>query len=162
MIADFISDALDSARVGLRYGNSSVVSTETGNLVIKNLLLIETVGNSEIYTNGITILRESGINLIVLLQTTGNITIIHKYEDDDRFIQVRVTENLSFGGHDTDVPSPVSVCGLCGNIDGTLLHSDLLTVANITNQEHIALFTESYSVEASEQFLRGQRRECSK
>ena len=155
VVVDFVSDTLDGARVGLQYDDSSVVSTETGDLVIRNLTLIEVKENTEFYTNGIIIYRESGINRIVV-QATGNITIIHNYAGDNRSIQVRY---LSFGRTDTDVPTPVSVCGLCGNIDGTLLYSDLLTVAD---QEQLALFIDSYTVEASEQFLRGQRRKCSK
>ena len=157
--ADFPSATLGSARVGLRYRESSVVSTETGELILNNLSLLTTIGGEEIYSNGFVVSRGSGVNRITM-QLEGNITVVHMYGGDDRSIQVVVTEGLSFGG--TDVPSLVSVCGLCGNMDGTLLQADLMTVADINNVEQIGAFIESYVVVATEQFLRGQRRECSK
>lgn len=158
--ADFLSTTLDGARVGLRYRENSVVSTETGQLMINNISLIATTsGGEEVYSNGFVVSRESGVNRITM-QLVGNITVIHTYGGSDRSIRVVITEGLSFGG--TDVPSPVSVCGLCGSMDGTLLQADLLTVTDINNREQIDALIEGYVVVAAEQFLRGQRRECSK
>ena len=156
---DFISNHLSSARVGIRYGDSSVISTETGDVVFNNLSFIRRDGNAQIYSNGFTVYREDGTNRI-LLQLTGTITVLHKYAGDSRSVQVAVSDNLSFG--ETDVPSVRTVCGLCGNIDGNLLQADLLTITDITNQEQIAEFIRGYAVEASKQFLRDQRRECGK
>ena len=157
--ADFTSSSLDSARVGLRYRDSSVVSTETGEVVLNNLSLTDASGGSEIYDNGFVVSRGSAVNHITL-QLEGNITVVHMYGGSGRSIQVVVTEGLSFGG--TDVPSPIFLCGLCGTIDGTLLQANLLTVAEIDNREEIEAFIQSFAVVAAEQFLRGQRRECSK
>ena len=157
--ADFSSTTLSSARVGLRYRDSSVVSSETGQVILNDLTLVATRGNIEVYNNGFVVVRENGVNRITL-QLEGNITVIHTYGGNERSIRVLVTEGLSFGG--TDVPTPVSVCGLCGDTDGTLLQTDLLTTADITNREQIQTFIDSYAVVAAEQFLRGQTRECSK
>ena len=157
--ADFPSTSLGSARVGLRYRDGSIVSTETGEVIVYNISLIETSGGQEIYSNGFVVSRGNEVNRITMT-LEGNITVIHMYGGSDRSIQVVVTDGLSFGG--TDVPSLVSVCGLCGGTDGTLLGADLMAVVDITSGEEIGAFIQSYVVVASEQFLRGQRRECSK
>ena len=156
--ADFTSTSIASARVGLRYRQSSIVSTETGQILLSNLSLLAITGQEELYNNGLVVSRESGLNHITL-QLVGNISVIHTYRGSHRSIQVLLTEDVSFGG--TDVPIPLSVCGLCGSENGALLGADLLTTADINNMGQIESFIEGYTVVASEQFLRGQRRECS-
>ena len=153
---DYLSNDFSSGRVGLRYEDSSVISTETGDVVFNNLRFIQDDGDAQIFTNGFIFYRESGQNRIVL-RMTGNITVIHKYRGQDRSMTVVVTDNFSH--IDTALKA---ICGLCGNTNGTLLQLDHLTVADIEDQAQVDDFIDSYAVETTQQYLRAQRVECSK
>ena len=155
---DFLSNDISSGRVGLRYGDSSVISSEMGDVVFNNLNFIQDDGDAQIFTNGFIFYRESGKNRIVF-RMTGNITVIHKYRGQDRSMAVTVTDKFALVG--TDVSS-TDICGLCGNSNGTLLQLDLLTETDIDDQTQVNGFIDSYAVETTEQYLRGQRIECSK
>lgn len=143
---DFLSNNIGSARVGVQYGDSSIISTATGNVVFKNLIFIRQDGNAQIYSNGFVLYRENGMNRIVI----GPTAVTHRFSGVDRSIQLAVSNSAA----------SMATCGLCGTIDGTLLKDDLQRVTDIRDQIQMADFIEGKVVEPSKQYLRGQRREC--
>lgn len=145
---DFTSPDLSSGRVGMRYGERSIVSTETGEVIVRNVDSVRTEGDAEIYDDRLYVYRENDSNRIEF-HMTGIISILHVYDGSGIFIRVTVTDNF-----------PITTCGLCGNRNGTLLHANLLTVASIDKVDEVTDFVNSYVVEPSQQYLRGQRREC--
>ena len=155
---DFLTKDLSSGRVGLRYGDSSIISTETGEVIVENLNFLRVDGGADVYENGFFVYRETGLNRIEF-HRTGIIAFLHTYRGPNRLIQVTITDDVSFSATDD---ASTRACGLCGNSDGTLLQADLVTVTNIKDQLQVMQFVEGYTVEASEQYLRGQRRECGK
>ena len=144
--ADFVSSNIGSARVGIQYGDGSIISTETGSVEFKNLNFIRQDGDAQIYSNGFVLYRENEMNRIVV----GPTAVTHRFRGADRSIQLAVSNSAA----------SMDTCGLCGTIDGTLLKNDLQTVTDIWDQTQVGDFVESYVVEPSKQSLRGQRREC--
>lgn len=147
--ADFLSSNIGSGRVGIQYGNGSIISTETGIVLFNNLNFIRQDGDAQIYSNGFVLYRENGINRIVI----GTIAVTHRFRGADRSIQLAVSNSAAYS-------ASTATCGLCGTIDGTLLKNDLKTAIDIQDQTQVADFVEGYVVEPSKQYLRGQRREC--
>lgn len=145
---DFTANDLSSGRIGMRYGERSIVSTETGEIIVRNVDSVRTEGDAEVYDDKLYVYRENDSNRIEF-HMTGIISILHVYDGSNNYFQVTVTDNF-----------PITTCGLCGNRNGTLLHANLLTVAKIENAAEVAEFANSYLVEPSQQYLRGQRREC--
>ena len=138
-----------SATIGLRYGELTIISTETGEVVVHNSRsFLQLSDNIEVYNNHILVFKQNESNRIEFRSNEGRIEVFHAYSVND--ISVAVTGKFS-----------MAICGLCGR-NGSLIHADLETVANINIPSEVTEFSNSYLVEPSKQYLRGQQKECGK
>ena len=138
-----------SVSVGLRSGELTVISTETGKVVVHNSRnFFQLSGNVEVYNNHILVYRQNESNRIEFRSNNGRIEVFHGYSVND--FSVAVTSRFS-----------MATCGLCGG-NGSLIHADLETVANINIPSEVTEFSNSYLVDPSKQYLRGQQKGCGK
>lgn len=141
--ADFESDDLATGRIGLRYDSSYFIYAE-GSVVVYNAPLADDSGDTKSYDVG---------GSFVTVTTNGDVVIVAEA------IGISIHASSSEFTVNATVTS-ADHCGLCGSVDGQLLHSDGLTVANITDLAQVMEFANSHVVPARDQFLREQSRQC--
>ena len=145
---DFLSSNLDMGRVGIRIGEKRIVILEDLSLQLTNLGdPISVALDVTRYPDGIVITRKNNKNTIDL---TGFGLQVSRRMDDQNILVVNATRLQT------------DVCGLCGTVEGSLLYGDRRRVARIGNRSEIQQFADSWRVNPREQFLREERRECSK
>lgn len=145
---DYSEESLNLARVGVQY-NTTIIKVIIGDDLTVNAQnlgnLISQNGSTEEYPNQIFITQESN-QIIVDIRRVG-VTLTVSLSA----LQVKVSSG-ALGG---------DFCGLCGRLNGDLVHSDRTTVAEITNNMNIQQFTNSWR--AVDAFLRDVVRAiCSK
>lgn len=142
---DYSEGTLNIDRVGIRYNDATVV-------MIKNpmTVLLQGIG-PPISQSGQTLEYP---NEIFITQSSAEIVV------DLRRLGVKVTctssqlqIETSSGTHSGDL------CGLCGRLNGDLVYSDRNTVADITDQQEITQFTNSWRALPVDMFLRDEARE---
>ena len=145
---DFLSSNLDMGRVGIRIGEKRIVILEDLSLQLTNLGDPISVALDVIrYPDGVVITQKNNESTIDL---TGFGLQVSRRMDDQNILVVNATRLQT------------DVCGLCGTVDGSLLYGDRRRVARIGNRSEIQQFADSWRVNPREQFLREERRECSK
>ena len=146
---DYSEESLNPARVGVQYDTTTIVVVIDDNFLTVNA---QNLG-SPISQSGQT---TEYPNQIFITQASNEVIV------DIRRIGVRLTVTLS------DLQVEVSsgalsgdFCGLCGRLNGKLVHSDRTTVADITDNVDVQQFTDSWRAE--DVFLRDVPRDiCSK
>lgn len=145
---DYSEESLSPARVGIRYNTTNIIVLITDNLTVSD----ENLGNPVSQTGETTEYPNQ-----IFITEAGDVTIV-----DVRRLGVKV--NVSLSVIQVEVSSGAlsgDFCGLCGRLNGELLHSDRTTVADITNNIGIQQFTNSWR--AIDMFLRDEPRAiCSK
>lgn len=144
---DFLASDLEMGRVGVRLGDKRIVITESLSLQLTNL-------GDPISQDGTTI--EYADNIFV--SQDGDQVTVFLANFDVRITRMRAGEN-SLVVSISRVGAP-EVCGLCGTLEGVLLHSDRSSVADIVSRTAVEVFADSWRVVPGEQFLREERREC--
>jgi len=144
---DYSEDNLNLARVGIRYNAVTIV-------MIKNPISINSKGlGPSISQNGQTI---EYANQIFITQGSTEMAV------DFRSLGVKVTCTSSeLQIETTSGTLSGDLCGLCGRLNGDLVYSDRTTVADITNQQDIIQFGNSWRALPLDMFLRDEaRKEC--
>lgn len=147
--ADYSEGTLNLDRVGIRYNASTIV-------MVKNPISIEVkgigqpisqVGQTREYANQIFI-TQSSAEIVVDLHRLGVKVTCTSSE-----LRIETSSGTLSG----------DLCGLCGRLNGDLVYSDRSTVADITNQQEIIQFTNSWRALPLDMFLRAEaRKECGK
>lgn len=141
--ADFASSDLSNGRIGLRYKGSRFIYTGSS-VIVYNAVLTGSVGSTKTYDVD---------GSIVMVTSNGGVEIIA--QDIGIAIQASASE-FTVNATSTSIAS----CGLCGSLSGQLVHSDGVTVADITNMAEVMAFANSHVVPVQHQFLRDQTRQC--
>ena len=146
---DYSEGTLNIDRVGIKYNASTIVMTKDPiGVDLKGL------GESISQTGQVT----EYPNQIFITQTSAQIDV------NLASLGVRVTCTASELQIETS-PGTLSgdLCGLCGRLNGHLVYSDRTTVADITDQQDILQFTNSWRALPLDMFLRDEaRKECGK
>ena len=141
--ADFESNDFSNGRIGLRYKGSRFIYTGDS-VIVYNAVLIGSTGTTKTYDvdgSTVTVISNGGFQIIA--------------EDIGIAIQASASE---FTVNATG--TSIEACGLCGSLSGQLVHSDGVTVADITNMTQVMDFANSHVVPVEYQFLRDQTRQC--
>ena len=145
---DFLSSNLDMGRVGIRIGDKTIVISEDLSLQSTNLGdPISFSDNVVSYPDGIVITEEGN-------ETTINLSLFGLQVTRKVGLQNVLVVNAS--------GLLLDVCGLCGTLEGVLLYGDRRRVAAFGNRIEIEQFADSWRVNPIDQFLREERRDCSK
>lgn len=146
---DYSEGTLNLDRVGIRYNETTIV-------MVKNPISINLKGIGEpISRSGQT---TEYANQIFITQSSAEIIV------DLREFGVKVTCTSSQIQIETSSGTlSGDLCGLCGRLNGDLLYSDRSTTADITKQQDILQFTNSWRALPLDMFLRDEaRKECGK
>ena len=153
--ADFSSTDLSLGRVGVRIGSVQRV-------LIMEDMTVEAAGYGEPVRindsveviNGSVIVSATHTNVTISINDLGiTVSVINDTFNQTRSLVIDLTRyNASRG----------EICGLCGSLDGELVHSDTVTTVRERTREHLQAFALSWQVNPGEQILRQQTRECGK
>ena len=144
---DYSEGTLNMDRVGIKYNTSTII-------MVKDPISIDLKGIGEpISQSGRTI---EYANQIFITQRSARIVV----ELRRLGVRVRCTSSElqieTFAGTLSG-----DLCGLCGRLNGHLVYSDRTTVADITDQQDILQFTNSWRALPLDMFLRDEaRKEC--
>ena len=142
---DYSEGTLNIDRVGIRYEDATII-------MIKNPMSIEIKGLGQpISQSGQT---TEYANDIFIIQSSGEIVV------ELRSLGIKVTCTSSQLGIETSSGTlSGDLCGLCGRLNGDLVYSDRTTVADITDQQEVTEFTNSWRALPVDMFLRDEARE---
>lgn len=145
---DYSEESLTLDRVGVQYNTTVII------IIISDSLSLNTQNLGDFVTQSGSTIEYP--NQIFLTESSTEIIV------DFRRIGVKLTVSLS--ALQVQLSSGAlngDFCGLCGRLNGDLIHSDRTTVADITNKMNIQQFTNSWR--AVDMFLRDVPRViCSK
>ena len=144
---DYSEGTLNMDRIGIKYNASTIV-------MVKDPISIDLKGIGEPISQSGQITEYP--NQIFITQSSAQIIV------DLRRLGVRVTCTSSELQIETSTGMlSGDLCGLCGRLNGHLVYSDRSTVADITNQQDIMQFTNSWRALPLDMFLRDEaRKEC--
>lgn len=146
---DYSEGTLNIDRVGIKYNGSTIV-------MVKDPVSVEVKGLGEPISQSGQVTEYP--NQIFITESGGEIEV------NLPGLGVRVTCTSSELQIATS-PGTLSgdLCGLCGRLNGHLVYSDRTTVADITDQQDILQFTNSWRALPLDMFLRDEaRKECGK
>lgn len=147
--ADYSEGTLNLDRVGIRYKGSTIVMIKDPmSIEVKGIgQPISQSGETKEYSNEIFI-TEGSNEIVVDLRSLGV-----KVTCTSSQLQIETSSGTLSG----------DLCGLCGRLNGDLVYSDRTTVADITDQQDITQFTNSWRALPVDMFLRDEaRKECGK
>ena len=151
---DFLPSDLAMGRIGIRLSEIHIIIHE--DLTVSSENLGDPISSNDslttTYENGITVSTQEENETMVFIATLGVVVTRSQLASGANFLFINVSE----GG------LLVAACGLCGTLEGVLLHSDRVSVARLDDRTQIEAFADSWRVNPGEQFLREQRNECGK
>lgn len=126
----YSEESLSLPTIGVHYNTTTIVITVNDSMTVttQNLDIITQSGPTTEYSNQIVVMQTSN-EIIVDVRCVGVKLIVSLF-----VIQVTVTSRALNG----------NFCGLCGRLNGELVHSDHTTIADITNNTSIQHFTNSW------------------
>ena len=146
---DYSEGTLNIDRVGIKYNASTIV-------MVKDPMSVELKGLGEPISQSGQVTEYP--NQIFITQSSTQIDV------NLSRLGVRVTCTSSELRIETSSGElSGDLCGLCGRLNGHLVYSDRTTVADITDQQDILQFTNSWRALPLDMFLRDEaRKECGK
>ena len=150
---DFSSTDLSLGRVGVRIGSVQRV------IVMEDMTVEATgfgdpvrISDSVEVLNGSVIVSATPTNVIINIADLGiTVSVINDTINQTKSLVIDLTSYNTNSG---------KVCGLCGSLNGDLVHSDAVTIVQERTREHLQMFARSWQVNPGEQILRQQTREC--